>query len=61
MFETALGAFHMRKDVGQLSETLGIDFNASRDRSTRVWALDQQDSHGTPLDLLRQGHIAIRV
>jgi hypothetical protein len=49
MFETALGAFHMRQDVGQVSESLGFDFKACGDRSMRVWALNQQDSHGTLL------------
>jgi hypothetical protein len=53
MFETTLGAFHMRKDVGQVSKSLGIDFNAGGDRSIRVRALNEQDSHGTlPFDLL---------
>ena len=61
MLETTLWAFHIREDVGQLSESLGIEFDASGDGSICVWALNQQDSHGTlPIDLLCQGHIAIR-
>jgi hypothetical protein len=47
MFETALGAFHMREDVGQVSESLGFDFNAGRNRSIRVGALNEQDTHAT--------------
>jgi hypothetical protein len=47
MFESALGAFHMRKDVGQLCESLRIDFNTSGDRSIRVRALNEQDTHAT--------------
>ena len=43
------------------SESLGIEFDASGDRSICVGALNQQDRHGTLLvDLLPQGHIAIR-
>jgi hypothetical protein len=37
----------MRKDVGQVGQSLGINLNASRDRSIRVRALNQQASHGT--------------
>jgi hypothetical protein len=54
VFKTALWACQIREDVGQVSEGVGVDFKASGDRSIRVWALDQQDSHGTLLvDLLR--------
>jgi len=61
VFKTTFRTFHIREDVGQLSESLGIEFNASGDRSICVGALNQQDRHGTLLvDLLPQGHIAIR-
>jgi hypothetical protein len=53
MFETALGAFHMREDVGQVSESLGFDFNAGRNRSIRVGALNEQDTHATLPSCLR--------
>jgi hypothetical protein len=43
VFKTTLRTFHIREDVGRLSESLGIEFNASGDRSICVWALNQQD------------------
>ena len=53
MGEPAVRASQVREDIWQRSEAIGIDLNASRDRSICVWALNQQDSHGTLLvDLL---------
>ena len=53
MGEPAVRASQVREDIWQRSEAIGIDLNASRDRSACVWTLDEQNTHATLLvDLL---------
>jgi hypothetical protein len=49
MGEPAVRASQVREDIWQRSEAIGIDLNASRDRSASVWTLDEQNTHATLL------------
>jgi hypothetical protein len=49
MGEPAVRASQVREDIWQRSEAIGIDLNASRDRSACVWTLDEQNTHATLL------------
>ena len=49
MVEPAIRASQVRKDIWQRREAIGIDLNASRDRSACVGTLDEQNTHATLL------------
>lgn len=42
------GAAHVRADIGQGVEAVGVDFDACRDGIAGLWAFDHDDAHAAP-------------